>query len=405
MTQSDASSIPPEPGNALNQGSCPNCGSTTSGAYCATCGQRTGPLRLSIVAATRENASELLGLDGRIWRTFATLLFKPGRLTRAYIEGRRASHLRPLRVYLTASVLCFLLLALVDPLGKVLTGISGGEQTLPDSLLAGAFTAQLDSLIADADSLGANDDGVDPDSAASVTFSEAMGVPAPDGGEYGPDSADIADIVASATRPTAAEVERWRVQRHLLDRIPADSVVRPNDIERAVLDLVPDESGTEGINIELFGIEGSSTLQAMRTARPGAERVAALSRFAQESVRRIPTVLFLILPLFALLLKLIYIRRDWYYSEHLVFALHAHAVVFFSFSLVLAVQAVSTSAAATTLAGVSIGIPIHFLLAQKYVYAQGWWRTILKSWLLSILYSLILMFGLVVAMGLAATLG
>ena len=48
-----------------------------------------------------------------------------------------------------------------------------------------------------------------------------------------------------------------------------------------------------------------------------------------------PHMVFVLLPVFALLLKLLYIRRRRYYAEHFVFALHVHAFMFVMMTLIV----------------------------------------------------------------------
>lgn len=66
------------------------------------------------VASAREFFHEFIGhyiaLEGKLWKTLALLLFRPGMLTAEYIAGRRARYVQPLRVYLTFSILFFALL-------------------------------------------------------------------------------------------------------------------------------------------------------------------------------------------------------------------------------------------------------------------------------------------------------
>jgi hypothetical protein len=133
--------------------------------------------------------------------------------------------------------------------------------------------------------------------------------------------------------------------------------------------------------------------------------VAALSELFRASIRRLPTVMFFLLPLFAVLLKLLYVRRGWYYSEHLIFALHAHAVAFIGFSVIALLTLVSVSAAQAVTSYLMLALGVHFLLSMKRVYKQGWGRTLVKSALLAWSYSIVLSLGMVGALVLAAMFG
>jgi Protein of unknown function (DUF3667) len=86
---------------------CRNCGSATTGAFCAQCGQET-ELRLPTLREfLREAAGRYVAFDGRFWRTMIALAFRPGRLTREYFAGRRRRYIRPARLYLFATLIFF----------------------------------------------------------------------------------------------------------------------------------------------------------------------------------------------------------------------------------------------------------------------------------------------------------
>jgi hypothetical protein len=88
---------------------CPNCGHQAQGVYCGHCGQRRPEEReYSLPRACREFLHELLDVDGRIFSSIKLLFLKPGQLTLDHFEGRRASHVSPLRLFLIFSALYFL---------------------------------------------------------------------------------------------------------------------------------------------------------------------------------------------------------------------------------------------------------------------------------------------------------
>lgn len=89
---------------------CLNCGVPLSGPFCSSCGQRAVPANPTVRELTGDAWEELSGYDGRILATARGLL-KPGQLTQDYLAGRRAHYLPPLRVYLTVSVLYFVIAA------------------------------------------------------------------------------------------------------------------------------------------------------------------------------------------------------------------------------------------------------------------------------------------------------
>jgi len=85
---------------------CANCGQPTGPRYCGHCGQEVVVRRGSLAPLLGDLFSEWLSVDGVLPRTLG-MLARPGRLTRAYLVGRRARFLRPLRLYFVASLLLF----------------------------------------------------------------------------------------------------------------------------------------------------------------------------------------------------------------------------------------------------------------------------------------------------------
>ena len=90
---------------------CLNCGAPLTGAFCADCGQRDIPPYPSVRELVVDAAAEFSGWDGRLATTLRDLVLRPGMLTREFLEGRRVRYISPLRIYLLASLVYFLLAA------------------------------------------------------------------------------------------------------------------------------------------------------------------------------------------------------------------------------------------------------------------------------------------------------
>ncbi|NEX93664.1 DUF3667 domain-containing protein [Caulobacter sp. 17J65-9] len=86
---------------------CANCETPLQGAYCHTCGQLAEDFHKSIIALFVEAIESLLHLDGRLWKTLPQLALKPGQLTRAYLDGRRAPQIPPFRLFLVVLLVAF----------------------------------------------------------------------------------------------------------------------------------------------------------------------------------------------------------------------------------------------------------------------------------------------------------
>lgn len=87
-------------------GECRNCGAPLAGAYCASCGQKA-ELHRTIHALMHDLLHGALHFEGKIWHTLPLLAWKPGALTRRYIEGERAKFVSPMALFLFSVFLMF----------------------------------------------------------------------------------------------------------------------------------------------------------------------------------------------------------------------------------------------------------------------------------------------------------
>jgi hypothetical protein len=116
----------------------------------------------------------------------------------------------------------------------------------------------------------------------------------------------------------------------------------------------------------------------------------AMRSFIAEFLRQAPTVMFLILPIYALLLKILYVRRDYFYAEHFAFALHIHAFTYLLLFLWLLLRSLPLVTAA-----VMIWLPVYAWLAMKRFYGQGWIKTTLKWSALAWSYLFVVSMGMI----------
>lgn len=86
---------------------CFSCEAPIQGLYCASCGQKNDNYRRSIFSLFMEVFQSFTALESRIWRTWGTLLIKPGKVAREFADGRRTYWSSPVRVYLAMSILLF----------------------------------------------------------------------------------------------------------------------------------------------------------------------------------------------------------------------------------------------------------------------------------------------------------
>ncbi|MCB0487015.1 MAG: DUF3667 domain-containing protein [Cyclobacteriaceae bacterium] len=112
------------------------------------------------------------------------------------------------------------------------------------------------------------------------------------------------------------------------------------------------------------------------------------STFAENT----PKILFFLLPVFALILKLLYVRHDYYYSEHLVLSIYFYNFSFVTGIITLLFSLIPFLDWLPTIA--FILIMVYLLIAMKNMYRQRWPKTVLKFFLLSMIFSVCMGVGL-----------
>ena len=108
-----------------NEAVCLNCGTALIGSHCHQCGQ-AAHVHKTIAAFFHDLAHGVFHFEGKIWRTLPMLAWHPGRLTRQYIDGRRASYVSPIALFL---FVVFLTFALFNVAGEPIH-IDGGKDWL-----------------------------------------------------------------------------------------------------------------------------------------------------------------------------------------------------------------------------------------------------------------------------------
>ena len=145
LAQSALAARAVEPGHGEGQdghsheAACLNCGTALLGSHCHNCGQAAHVHR-TLGAFFHDLLHGVFHFEGKIWRTLPKLAFKPGVLTREYIDGRRASYVSPIALFLFSVFLMFAVvkqvaghfgdLSSVDVNGVTVTGLAENEKVI-----------------------------------------------------------------------------------------------------------------------------------------------------------------------------------------------------------------------------------------------------------------------------------
>ena len=136
------------PPHAAATGNCPNCTALLSGGFCSQCGQRA-PIHRTLVEVGHELLHGITHFDGKAWTTLPMLLFRPGKLTRDYIQGKRARYIAPVPLFLLVVFLMFFILSFLHiNTGGGATGEGGKQLTQAQAVKE---LPKIDAELADLD--------------------------------------------------------------------------------------------------------------------------------------------------------------------------------------------------------------------------------------------------------------
>ena len=105
---------------------CQNCGSFVRRRFCPKCGQENVDTRQSFHYLFTHFIEDLVHYDGSFWKTVKNLLFKPGVLTKEYLEGKRKKYVAPVKLYIFVSFFVFFV-------GGIISKITSEKTTYDDS--------------------------------------------------------------------------------------------------------------------------------------------------------------------------------------------------------------------------------------------------------------------------------
>lgn len=388
---------------------CANCVAILHGEYCAHCGQAAHETVRHLPALFEDVVHSVLHIDHRIARTLPALLLRPGFLCREYLAGRRARYIPPFRLMFVLSALAFLFIQI--NLGHAGVRADQAPRAFRNASTPAQVQAQLGHQLAELDAAARSSSlagaGLEParhalQDAARARLAE-LAAPA------GTKKADtVAGIVAQGRKRIASAGTLERTQDalgHALRRLPshagADRAAARASLTQAAgermqalraLDNAPLPADQQIHARWLPRLMESGLNDAMGRIRAHWRRLSGDSHGMHLLVRGIfsvlPQTMLVLIPVFALLLKLAYLFQRRLYMEHMIVALYSHAFMFLILLLLawvdllhgwLVPHAAWLGAPINLLSTVLwLWLPVYLLLMQKRIYAQGWPMTAIK---------------------------
>jgi hypothetical protein len=369
---------------------CENCGAALYGEHCYACGQPTKGLVRHFTSILGDFFDTVFNIDSRVLRTVWPLLARPGYLSLEYFAGRRVRYVTPMRLFLFLSLVGFFCVQ-----GTIDYGDDGKEQ---------------------------NKGGIHVGAQNKDSFDEAK-TPAEVDAVLEQALAEMAkarkevENVPGATVGIDLGIDK--IKRKARDR--KDYLARAEAARAAGKPPPPEEAREEGFNDMRFNDKPwDPVTNPLDTWFPAAVD-ASLNRRMQHAVEVLkasksqkplvdamfnvlPQTLLVMMPIFALMLKLAYLFKRRLYMEHLIVALHSHSFIALEVILIVGLSWLIGIAPGDGFWENTLGwlrglafawIPLYLLLMQKRVYGQGWPMTLAKFFVLGLCYTVLLSIAMV----------
>jgi hypothetical protein len=365
---------------------CENCGSPLYGEHCYACGQPTKGLVRHFSSILGDFFDTVFNIDSRVLRTIGPLLYNPGYLSLEYFAGRRVRYVTPMRLFLFLSLVAFFAVQGSidydeDGKGK---GVHVGAQQ-KDSFESATTPAEVER-------------------ARTLALDELR--------KARKDAENVPGAVAGI------EVGMATVNRKADRRL---EYLAKAEAARKAGKPVPEDTGDDGdMNFQVNGKRWDEKTNPIafgwlpEAANKSLNKRVAHARDVLKSSKSekpvvdalfnvLPQTLLLMMPLFALMLKVAYLFKRRLYMEHLIVALHSHSFMALAVILIMGLSWLMGVAGdgfwhglLGWVRGLTIAwIPLYLLIMQKRVYAQGWPMTIAKYSVLGFCYTILLSLAMV----------
>lgn len=344
---------------------CLNCGCpfTNNENFCPECGQKNRGKKITLSIFLRELFAGFFSLDTKFWRTLIPLLISPGKVSKDYIEGKRIKYTNPFRFYLATSIIFFLIISLTDNYKKF-EELRLGKSSNSNS--------QIRINNNDTETIE-----VDLDSIQDVVFKQ------------------LEEQDSTIIEQTQTETDSTKVSYNTEPK-----TVKP-DFNNSLNIIKFSKFQKEHPKISIDAALDSLQVKKNFSNRFWYSRAKVFNsiflnkdiakKFFRQVLSYASIALFILLPLFTLFLKLIYIRKKYTYVEHLVFVFHVQTVLFLLFSIFYIIDFFKHS---------DNFLPVFFLLfmiylfiAMKRFYNQGYFKTFIKYILANTMFFILAMFG------------
>ena len=335
---------------------CKNCEEDFKSYYefCPHCGQKAKD-DLTIGVLFYNTISNYFSFDARFLKSFIPLLFRPGYVARKFVEGKRLQYLHPAQYYLFVSVIFFFLFSF--QVREMNTGL--------DKVLQSGFEKEAFST----DSLKAKVN----DSASIAVLQKTL--------KENQKFSGMTDEDIEAIGKTAVTNDSIDTKSIKNDRLDFNYNV-------SELDSIINSGTSEKEQLAYFNVDDNTgffkTMFYKQVLKFHKQRGGGVVQAFFDSV---PIAMFILLPIFALILKLFFWRRGRF-AHHLVFAFYYFSFLFLVMSLVLGVNFFYDIPDWIDWL-IVLSTFLYLWIAIKSFYRHGYFLALIKSGIVTFVYMLI----------------
>ncbi|MYD45027.1 MAG: DUF3667 domain-containing protein [Gammaproteobacteria bacterium] len=406
-----------------NDTKCDNCGEELLGAFCWVCGQKDSHYNRSVFKVIGDFFKEMFDVDSRVFTTLSTLFFRPGTLSVQFRDNKRASYVTPIRLYLFSSLVFFFLFAITtrsQNIGEERSS-EGNEASQAEISLTqhdkppDRSQEEIDEYLTSIRSLVRAEEGAF-ESAKSVLMGRIVTLESDPWSERIFEITDyLQDLVSHGVSDWGLIEEiqqaeeahrRLRVLNELFQDDPGtrtlgEAIVRSREqgellnMVKIMLSWIDDQYGDEGFR-EVSGFEKRVLGGLINAAHNVPE-------FVDDVTENLPLMMFVLLPIFVSILSLLSLGKGIRVVFQLIFAMHIHALAFITltveillsliFSIIPVVSNIPYVIEIIILL-LFLFILVHIYLSFKKFYGSGHFVSLMKFFVLTLVYGLVLAISL-----------
>jgi len=349
---------------STNQVNCKNCEKPFEDGFefCPHCGQKTNE-ELTIGVLFYNTISNYFSFDARFLKSFFPLMFKPGKLAKEFLNGKRLLYLHPAQMYLFISVIFFFIFSFY-----IRDSREELDKSMQDVLSSRSEKLQKRDSIVAQDSIKMGD-VLKPNKNNRVTL--------------GLDDKElkVLDSLSNIKIPKKNIGPSFSFNEKEIDSLLG---IGASDEEIYTFMGMDEDAGF---------IKRKFYSQILKFYKE-----MGLGQIYQTFIDSIPIAMFFLLPIFAFLLKLFFFNKGRY-AHHLVFGFYYFSFLFLVFSIVFGINRLWDMPDWIDWL-IVFSTFIYFLIAIINFYGQNWFLSIIKSGVITFLFLLLVIPLSVVILGL-----